>query len=86
MPEISRFLGIIITMNFNDHNPPHFHVRYNEYEASIKIDDLGILIGDLPPKIFGLVAEWAKTHQDELQECWDKSREGNIIKIKPLDQ
>ena len=29
MPEISRFLGIIITMYYNDHNPPHFHVRYN---------------------------------------------------------
>jgi len=28
MPEISRFLGIVITMYFNDHNPPHFHVRY----------------------------------------------------------
>lgn len=25
MPEISRFLGISITMYFNDHMPPHFH-------------------------------------------------------------
>ena len=32
MPEISRFLGIIIGMYFNDHNPPHFHVLYNEYD------------------------------------------------------
>ena len=85
MPEISRFLGIIITMNFSEHNPPHFHVRYNEYEAAIRIDNLGLLIGDLPPKIFGLVAEWAKMHQTELKECWDKSRNGEIIKIKPLD-
>ncbi len=29
MPEICRFLGIIITMYYNDHPPPHFHVRYN---------------------------------------------------------
>jgi len=27
MPEISRFFGIIITMNYNDHSPPHFHAR-----------------------------------------------------------
>lgn len=27
MPEISRFFGTIITMNYNDHAPPHFHVR-----------------------------------------------------------
>ncbi|MFH0939611.1 MAG: DUF4160 domain-containing protein [Planctomycetota bacterium] len=35
MPEISRFLGIIISMYFDEHNPPHFHVQYNEYRASI---------------------------------------------------
>lgn len=33
MPEISRFFGIVIAMYYNEHNPPHFHVRYNEYEA-----------------------------------------------------
>ena len=27
MPEISRFFGIIIQMYYNDHEPPHFHVR-----------------------------------------------------------
>ena len=30
MPEISRFLGITITMYFNDHMPPHFHAEYNK--------------------------------------------------------
>ena len=37
MPEISRFYGIIITMNFNEHNPPHFHAMYQGYEISIDI-------------------------------------------------
>jgi hypothetical protein len=32
MPELSRFLGTIVYMYFNDHNPPHFHVEYGEYE------------------------------------------------------
>ncbi len=84
MPEISRFLGIIITMNYSDHNPPHFHVRYNEFEASIRINDYGILAGNLPAKIFGLVAEWAVLHQKELLECWELSKKGKIIKIEPL--
>nr|VFJ68455.1 MAG: protein of unknown function (DUF4160) [Candidatus Kentron sp. FM]VFJ68735.1 MAG: protein of unknown function (DUF4160) [Candidatus Kentron sp. FM] len=26
MPEIARFLGIVISMYFDEHNPPHFHV------------------------------------------------------------
>ena len=25
MPEICRFLGIVISMYFDEHNPPHFH-------------------------------------------------------------
>ena len=36
MPEISNFYGIIITMLFDDHNPPHFHVKYGENRAVIK--------------------------------------------------
>ena len=30
MPEISRFLGIKIFMFFNEQNPPHFHIEYEE--------------------------------------------------------
>jgi hypothetical protein len=35
MPEISRFFGIVITMWFNDHSEPHFHVRYGEHRAKV---------------------------------------------------
>ncbi|MGH9801008.1 MAG: DUF4160 domain-containing protein, partial [Blastocatellia bacterium] len=31
MPVVSRFFGIIISMYYNDHQPPHFHIRYAEY-------------------------------------------------------
>ncbi len=48
MPEISRFLGIIIVMYFDEHNPPHFHVQYNEYRASMDIKNLNITVGLLP--------------------------------------
>ena len=37
MPEICRFLGIIITMYFNEHNPPHFHARYGDHRAEIAL-------------------------------------------------
>jgi hypothetical protein len=40
MPEVSRFFGIVIRMYFNDHNPPHFHAEYGDYEALIDIDTL----------------------------------------------
>ena len=37
MPEISRFLGIVIRMFYNEHSPPHFHVIYGDYEALISL-------------------------------------------------
>ena len=43
MPEISRFFGMIVTMYYNDHPPPHFHVRYNQQKAIISIETLEIL-------------------------------------------
>ncbi len=42
-------------MLFDDHNPPHFHVEYNEFKAIISINNLNIMKGDLPPKALGLV-------------------------------
>lgn len=33
MPMISRFFGIVISMFFNDCNPPYFHVFNGEFRA-----------------------------------------------------
>ena len=86
MPEISRFLGIIIAMYYQEHNPPHFHVRYNEYKASISISELALLDGKLPPKVLGLVMEWASQHQNELIEDWERAQQLQALKpIAPLE-
>ena len=42
MPRISSFYGIIIWMYFDDHNPPHFHATYGEFEIRININDFSI--------------------------------------------
>jgi len=70
MPEICRFFGIIIRMYFNDHNPPHFHASYGDFEAIIRISDLKILQGGLPRQQRALVLGWAFEHRDELVENW----------------
>jgi len=85
MPEISRFLGIKIFMFFNEHNPPHFHIEYNEHKASIEITTFGVMEGRLPAKVLGLVVEWAEDHQDELMQNWNELKEsGQWHKIEPL--
>jgi len=86
MPEISRFLGIIITMYYNDHPPPHFHVRYNQQKAIIDIETLSILQGKLSPRILGIVIEWALLHQAELRENWQLARQNQPLQsILPLE-
>ena len=85
MPEISRFLGIIIAMYFKDHNPPHFHVLYNEYDAEIEIKSLATLEGELPPRVLGLALEWAGLHKEELLDDWNLIQAtGKFNKIQPL--
>ena len=81
MPEISRFLGIIITMYFDEHNPPHFHVQYNEYRAVFEIETLNIIAGKVPVKVRGLVEEWAELNTQELKEMWNSKE---FHKIAPL--
>jgi hypothetical protein len=85
MPEISRFLGMVISIYFDDHNPPHFHVSYNEKEAAISITDLSVMEGTLPARVLGLVMEWAALHKEELLANWNMVKEtGKFFKIDPL--
>jgi len=74
MPEISRFLGIVIAMYYRDHPPPHFHAVYGSFEAQIQIDPPGLLRGDLPPRALSLVVEWAALHRQELLDNWERIR------------
>jgi hypothetical protein len=86
MPEISRFFGIIITMYYNDHAPPHFHVRYGQQKALIAIESLAILEGNLKPRALGLVIEWASQHRGELMHNWQLARQNSPLeKILPLE-
>lgn len=86
MPEISRFLGIIVAMFYDDHAPPHFHVRYGGHRALVVIDSLALLAGELPPRVHGLVAEWGSLHKAELEEDWRRAREREVLRpIPPLE-
>jgi hypothetical protein len=86
VPEISRFFGIVITMHYNDHPPPHFHARYGAHKALVAIDDLTVLRGSLPPRVYGLVVEWAFRHRGELMDDWCLARDQEPLgKIQPLE-
>lgn len=85
MPEVSRFFGIIIAMFWDEHNPPHFHARYGKHQAAIEIASLRSLEGHLPPRVLGLVIEWASQHQAELMSNWESARDNKPLRrIEPL--
>jgi hypothetical protein len=85
MPELSRFFGIVIYMYYADHAPPHFHVRYGNERASIRIDDGEILDGSLERRALRLVDEWRMLHLAELQEEWRLAQlKAPLGKIEPL--
>jgi hypothetical protein len=84
MPEISSFYGIVIYMYMSEHNPPHFHVKYQGYEAIITIQD-GVITGSLPRRALRLVYEWLDQHQEELMDNWERlGRSEAPLKITPL--
>ena len=86
MPEISRFLGIIIVMYYNDHPPPHFHARYGDWEGLIAVETGELIGGRLPPRVMGLVQEWRELHKTELLIDWQLARERKVLnRIEPLE-
>ncbi len=88
MPIISMFYGIIIRFYLLDnqqHNLPHIHAKYAEFEASIGIADGEILAGQLPRKQLRLVQAWIELHHDELIADWELAISGETpYKIDPL--
>lgn len=88
MPTISMFYGIIISMFFEikeKHHLPHIHIRYQNYRASLAIDDATLLAGELPPRQLRMVQVWVDLHREELLADWEIIKEGgDIFRIDPL--
>jgi hypothetical protein len=85
MSRISAFFGISIYMYYREHMPPHFHAIYAEHEAEVELNGLTLLSGSLPPRVRGLVVEWAATHRDELRQVWEQAMAHQpLSRIAPL--
>ncbi len=74
MPTIAFFYGIAIQMNYNDHNPPHFHARYGRAKALVRLSDGAIIAGELPPTASRMVESWAMMRRAELLSNWERAR------------
>jgi hypothetical protein len=85
VPRLSEFYGIVIAMYYRDHAPPHFHAIYGDWDASVAIESVELLDGNLPTRAWHLVREWAEMHQSELLLNWERARLQQPLKtIDPL--
>ncbi|HJC99905.1 MAG TPA: DUF4160 domain-containing protein [Candidatus Dwaynia gallinarum] len=84
MPVISSFFGIIIRMNFREHNPPHLHAEYQGNNAVFNFDG-EITEGTMPNKQKKLIVAWIEIHKDELIANWQLiQNKEDYFKIDPL--
>jgi len=85
MPEVSRFLGIVIGIYYREHPPPHFHAVYGEYQITVDIQT-GVVHGDFPKRALQHVLEWLDLHKDELLEDWELAQARKPLnRISPLE-
>ena len=84
MPTLSRFYGIVIYMNYNDHPPPHFHARYQDQEILVEIES-GLVKGTMSRRALRMIFEWAERYQAELLQNWELARQRKPLEpIPPL--
>ena len=88
MPRICSFYGITIWMYYDEgHHTgrPHFHARYGDDEASVDIETLELIAGELPRRARRLVMEWARRRRPQLCDNWERARQKQpLMPIEPL--
>ena len=84
MPTLSLFYGIIISMNYRDHNPPHIHAEYQGKKALIGLDG-EVMEGALPKTKLRMVQVWVDIHREDLEANWELAqKKAQLFKIDPL--
>ena len=85
MPELARFLGIVIGMFYREHGVPHIYALYGEHEIAVEVDT-GRIHGQFSPRALKLGLEWMNLHTAELRENWQLAKQGQPLKrIAPLE-
>jgi len=84
MPTISIFYGIIIFFNLTrkEHQPPHIHAKYGEYEATFLLENGEVYKGEMPQRAQRMIKEFINLYKKELQNMWNTE---TYTKLKGLE-
>lgn len=88
MPELSRFHGVVVRVFNRDHPPPHVHVEYQGYRASLDVVRLELFDerGTCPPRARRRILRWARAHEWELRAAWRAASNGGVPRTIEPDQ
>ena len=87
MPTISRFNKYKITLNYNDHLPPHIHVQYEDKYATIDINEIKKIEGEIKEKDLKVIYRWMRLRKSEIINNWNLARKGEpLVPIMPYNK
>jgi Domain of unknown function (DUF4160) len=88
MPPVSHPFkkgALVVLMNYNDHDPPHVHIKYQGDVRSYRIEirtRRWLKSGQrLPRSLENLVEAWVEAHEQELLEQWDNAMNHQPVSI-----
>lgn len=88
MPPVSHPFkrgALVILMNYNDHAPPHVHIKYQGDVHSYRLDirtRTWLKPGkELPLMLRKMIELWVEVHEPELLEQWENARNHQPILI-----
>jgi len=80
MPKIHSIKNYNIYLYYQDHQPPHIHIRYqNKAIAIMTIDGAIVMEGALPVKIDEEIRRWIISNHQYLLEVWERATKGEPI-------
>jgi|EndMetStandDraft_5_1072996.scaffolds.fasta_scaffold176587_2 hypothetical protein len=87
MPKIDEVLGVIFIIHSGrEHPPPHVHVKYKHYEATLDIktgDYLKESHSKLPPIAYKIAKKWISQNRENVLKQWERMENGEQVLAKP---
>lgn len=75
MPRIHTIGRIVISMFFNDHNPPHVHAKFGDKESLVEIQTRANQ-GNLNRADLAKVKTWVAANEAMLLAKWEELKRG----------
>lgn len=60
-----------------EHAPAHFHVKYNNIDASFEIENCKLIAGAISNKDYCILKDWHRGAKEPLIKAWNDTRPAN---------